>query len=97
MRKIFTLMLCLTIGLVGMSQQRLRPQRPEPREWPQRYKQLNLSAEQKRRIIELIQRQRLQKILDQKALEEILTPEQKKKLQNWKEDKLKNKTDSTSH
>lgn len=89
------LILCVLLGLAAMSQQRprLRPQQPERQEWLPKWKELNLSAEQKRRIIDLIQRQRIQKMLDQKALDDILTAEQKKKLQYWK--KEKNQKDTT--
>jgi len=94
MRKTFFIIWCLFASLAGMSQQRLRPQppalqQPEPERWLQRWKELNLSADQKKRIIVIIQQQRLQKLLSQKALSEILTEDQKKKLIQWKLDKQK--------
>jgi hypothetical protein len=50
----------------------------------QRWRELNLSAEQKRQIRLIILKQRLQQELDRAALDRILTPDQKKKLEEWR-------------
>ena len=86
------------MGLAGISQQLPRPQQPqhELQQFRQRWQELNLTMEQKQRIIALIQRQRQQQELNRKALDQILTEEQKKKLLRWKEEKDKIKTDSTA-
>ncbi|WP_207510218.1 hypothetical protein [Longitalea luteola] len=58
-----------------------------------RLRDLNLSAEQKRRLALLIQRERMQYYLNQKELNDILTPKQKEQLMMWRE--RRNKSDST--
>ena len=61
----------------------------------QRWRELNLSAEQKRQIRLILQRQRIQQELDKAELDRILTPEQKRKLKEWKKKrKEKNKLSS---
>lgn len=55
----------------------------------QRWRELNLSAEQKRQIRLIILKQRIQQELDKAALDRVLTPEQRKKLEEWQGRKKK--------
>jgi len=50
----------------------------------QRWKELNLTLQQKEQIRIIILRQRIQQYLDWAELNRILTKEQKKKLKEWK-------------
>jgi hypothetical protein len=51
----------------------------------QRMSELQLSADQKRRIATIIRRQRMQNLMNQQELNEILTEKQKLQLAKWKE------------
>jgi hypothetical protein len=55
----------------------------------QRWKELNLTLQQKEQIRIIIMRQRMQQYLDWAELNRILSKEQKKKLKEWK--RLKDK------
>jgi len=55
----------------------------------QRWRELNLTHQQKEQIRIIVMRQRMQQYLDMAELNRILTKEQKKKLKEWKQ--LKNK------
>jgi len=50
----------------------------------QRWKELNLTLQQKEQIRIIIMRQRMQQYLDWAELNRILTKDQKKKLKEWK-------------
>ena len=78
---LFILMLLMSLKLIGQN-------RPNA---VQRWRELNLSAEQKRQIRMIIVKQRIQQELDKAALDRILTPEQKKKLEKWQERRKKKK------
>jgi len=60
----------------------------------QRMSELQLTAEQKRKIAIIIRRQRMQNLTNQQELNEILTDKQKVLLSRWKKDRFKN-NDST--
>lgn len=53
----------------------------------QRWRELNLSVQQKERIRALVLRQRMQQYLDWAELNRILTHDQKKKLRAWRDQK----------
>ena len=78
---LFILMLLMSLKLIGQN-------RPNV---VQRWRELNLSAEQKRQIRMIILKQRIQQELDKAELYRILTPEQKKKLEEWQGRKKKKK------
>ena len=59
----------------------------------QRMNELQLTAEQKRRIAIIIRRQRMQNSMNQRELNEVLTEKQKLQLARWKEKRL-NRNDS---
>ncbi|OQP55815.1 hypothetical protein A4H97_19640 [Niastella yeongjuensis] len=59
----------------------------------QRMSELQLTAEQKRRIAIIIRRQRMQNVMNQRELNEILTEKQKLQLEKWGEKRL-NRIDS---
>ncbi len=59
----------------------------------QRMSELQLTAEQKRRIAIIIRRQRMQHAMNQRELDEILTEKQKVLLSKWKKDRF-SKSDS---
>ncbi|MFL5744515.1 MAG: hypothetical protein ACJ751_07620 [Niastella sp.] len=59
-----------------------------------RLRDLNLTQDQKRRLVRLVQRERLQHYMNQQELNEILTPKQREQLVKWREKGLKN-NDST--
>jgi hypothetical protein len=61
----------------------------------ERLRVLNLSFDQKQRIVALIRRERFQQMINRKQLEEILTPAQKQQLKKWKTRPLTNTKDST--
>jgi|GEM_PF-5323415 len=79
---LFIFMLLMSLKLIGQN-------RPNA---VQRWRELNLSAEQKRQIRLIILKQKIQQELDKAELDRILTPEQKRKLKEWKKKwKEKNK------
>ena len=59
----------------------------------QRMSELQLTAEQKKRIATIIRRQRMQNLTNQQELNEILTDKQKVLLRKWKDDRF-SKNDS---
>ena len=78
----------LVIISLLMSLQLIAQNRPNA---VQRWRELNLSVEQKRQIRLILQRQRIQQELDKAELDRILTPEQKRKLKEWQGRKKKKK------
>lgn len=76
---LFIFMLLMSIKLIAQN-------RPNA---VQRWRELNLSAEQKRQIRLIILKQRIQQELDKAALDRVLTPEQRKKLEEWQGRKKK--------
>jgi len=78
----------LVIISLLMSLQLIAQNRPNA---VQRWRELNLSVEQKRQIRLILQRQRIQQELDKADLDRILTPEQKRKLKEWQGRKKKKK------
>ena len=78
---LFILILLMSLKVIGQN-------RPNA---IQRWRELNLSAEQKRQIRMIILKQRIQQELDKAALDRILTPEQRKKLEEWKGSRKKKK------
>jgi len=81
----------LTImGITASAQQRLININERDR---LRLRDLNLTPEQKRRLVRLVQRERMQHYMNQQELNEILTPRQREQLLKWKE--RRNRNDST--
>jgi hypothetical protein len=64
---------------------------PPMNDLQQRLRKLELTVEQKRRIMMLIQRERMQYYKNQKELNQILTPKQRALLRQWR-----NSRDSTN-
>jgi len=61
-----------------------------------RLRDLNLTDEQKRKLVVLIQRERMQDIINQRDLNAILTDRQKAMLLEWRNKRLGNKADSVA-
>ena len=59
-----------------------------------RLRDLNLTPEQKRRLVRLVQRERMQHYMNQQELNDILTPKQREQLIKWRQ--KRNDGDSTT-
>jgi Holliday junction resolvase-like predicted endonuclease len=82
------LLLLLGVNATAQRRQNLAP------ELRQRMGELQLTAEQKRKIAIIIRRQRMQNLANQQELNGILTEKQKLLLRRWKENRFKS-NDST--
>lgn len=91
--QIILLGLLLFMG-VNATAQRRQNLAPEIR---QHMSELQLTAEQKRKIANLIRRQRMQNLMNQQELNEILTERQKALLQDWRKRRVGNTGDSTTN
>ncbi|MBO9201077.1 MULTISPECIES: hypothetical protein [Niastella] len=80
----------ITMGVTGSAQQRLININERDR---LRLRDLNLTPEQKRRLVRLVQRERMQQYMNQQELNDILTPRQRTQLMKWREQRSRN--DST--
>jgi hypothetical protein len=90
----FLLLILLIVTALTASAQR-RPQAGKMQELRLRLNDLQLTAEQKSRIADLIRRERLQSYRNQQELNDILTDKQKALLIDWQKKRQGNKCDST--
>jgi Spy/CpxP family protein refolding chaperone len=89
--RILLLGLLTIVGVTASAQQRIININERDR---LRLRDLNLTSEQKRRLVRLVQRERLQHYMNQQELNEILTPRQREQLIKWREKRFKS-NDST--
>jgi hypothetical protein len=82
------LLLLLGINATAQRRQNLAP------ELRQRMNELQLTAEQKRKIAIIIRRQRMQNLANRQELDGILTDKQKALLQDWWKRRIGNNSDS---
>lgn len=88
--QIVLLGLLLFMGVNATAQRRQNPA-PELR---QRMSELQLTAEQKRKIANLIRRQRIQNLMNRQELNQILTEKQKALLTDWRKKRFGSTSDS---
>jgi hypothetical protein len=89
------LLLAILVWMGATATAQVRPPRDHGAEKFERLRSLNLSAEQKRKLMALIRKEKLQQWLNKQELEAILTPEQKQQLLKWKTPPPTHKKDST--
>jgi len=89
--RILLLGMLTIVGAVASAQQRLVNINERDR---LRLRDLNLTAEQKRRLVRLVQRERMQHYMNQQELNDILTPKQREQLMKWRQ--KRNSSDSTT-
>ena len=85
--KYILLIILFSINCVVVAQSQ-----PRDADRSQRWRELQLTTEQKNRIRIILLRQRIQQLRDVKETDEILTPEQKRKLKEWRKRRNKIKT-----
>jgi hypothetical protein len=91
--RILLLVMLTGMGLSVMGQPRLINN--DVQELRQRFNVLQLTEEQKQKLVNLIRRERMQFYLNQKELNDILSEKQKAQLLAWRKQRDGGKVDST--
>ena len=90
-------LLAMLLGMTASATAQRVPNLQDVQDLRQRLQTLQLTLEQKRRVMDLIRRERLQFYLNQKELNQILTDKQKALLLQWRRAREGNKKDTTTN